>query len=350
MPKKETYYQRPDGLYEKKITDPATGKRLYFRSKDPREIERKMLAYTAKAASGPTFGEIALQWQTEHFPSLSYSTQRGYRPAYGRVVHAFATARVKEITSQDILQYIRRFSKGENGRSFKTVTNELLVIRMILEYACTLDILQYNPAEHVRVPKGLSRKPRAFPSNTEINLVKANHAVHPPYGLLHYFALYSGARLGEIMALQWRDIDMEGRVIYIQRSVYWEHNQPKLKTPKTEKGVRAVPILQKLYEVLLPLQGKPDDYLFSVNGKLPTEMEVFQGRSKYKALTGATTSPHQLRHAYATMLYEAGIDEKTAQYLLGHAQLSTTMDIYTTLRQRVLIDAAKKLNDIDIET
>lgn len=65
---------------------------------------------------------------------------------------------------------------------------------------------------------------------------------------------------------------------------------------------------------------------------------------KYRAQTGVTVTPHQIRHGYATALFENGIDPKTAQVLLGHAQLSTTMDIYTHVCEDVIKEAAEKMN------
>ena len=67
----------------------------------------------------------------------------------------------------------------------------------------------------------------------------------------------------------------------------------------------------------------------------------------YQKESGVTATPHQLRHAYATMLYEAGIDEKLAQELMGHADISTTKNIYTHIRLSRMEDAANKLNSID---
>ena len=61
------------------------------------------------------------------------------------------------------------------------------------------------------------------------------------------------------------------------------------------------------------------------------------------ASTGVTVTPHEIRHGYATALHEAGVDYKTAQQLLGHAQLSTTMDIYTDILDNTIDDAAAKM-------
>lgn len=327
--------------------DPATGKRIYFYSKDPKVIDQKVLAFTQKVEKGPLLKEIAEAWKAEHFPTLAYTTIHGYTPAYTRIVDTFGEEHVKEITVQQITEYLRRFSK-EKG--YKTVTNELLVFRLILGYACSLGILANNPAQYARIPKGLPRKPRDFPADADINIVKASCDILPPWGFLHYFTLYTGARVGEAMALTWGDVDFEKRIITITKSVYWENNQPQLKTTKTESGIREIPILDKLHTILLSRKGQPDEYLFAIDGRIPSHTMLSRGRNRFRKLTGTTATPHQLRHAFATMLYEADIKEKTAQYLLGHAQLSTTMDIYTQLRKRELVDAAKKLNDIDIAT
>ncbi|MBQ7816775.1 MAG: tyrosine-type recombinase/integrase [Oscillospiraceae bacterium] len=95
-------------------------------------------------------------------------------------------------------------------------------------------------------------------------------------------------------------------------------------------------------------KGRKNDYIFSKDGSSPFVESTFKRAwKKYTEETGITATPHQLRHAYATMLYEAGIDEKLAQELMGHADITTTRNIYTHIRLSRIDFAATKLNSID---
>ena len=336
-------YRRPDGLYEKIKT--VNGKRYAFRDKDPEEVWRQYYGFQEIQEDGPVFEAVAEEWEREHLQTVAHSTKMGYLPAYRRVKEEFGNKRIRDIAPQEIGAYIKRFSKT---RGYKTTANELLVLRLIFDYGIVNGHSQINPAATVRVPKNLAREPREFPSDNDIAKVKANHKC--TYGLLHYFILYTGCRLGEALAIQWQDIDFEAKEVTVSKSVYFENNIPKIKKPKTQRGIRKVILLDRLIDILGPIKGKPRAYLFEKDGSIPLFSQVVRGKNRYAKEIGITTTPHQLRHAFATMLFEAGIDAKTAQYLMGHAQLSTTMDIYTELRNRQLLEAAKKLNQMDICT
>jgi len=133
-------------------------------------------------------------------------------------------------------------------------------------------------------------------------------------------------------------------VVRITKSVYTENGHARIKSPKTKKGERSVPLLDALNNALP--RKLPSGYLFSADGgKSPLTTGQFEKRyKKYQTASGVTVTPHQIRHGYATALFEAGIDPKTAQVLLGHAQLSTTMDIYTHVRDEVIQAAAARMN------
>ena len=211
---------------------------------------------------------------------------------------------------------------------------------MIFTYAAVHDIILSNPAEQVSVPRGLKKTSRRAPTEEEIEIVKAN--VNKPFGLFYFFILYTGCRRGEALAIQFKDIDRENKVIHITKSLYHKSTRPEIKTPKTDAGKRDVPLLDILADQLP--EGKPNDFLFG--GEKPIYSTKVQRLLKaYQKETGLEITPHYLRHGYATILYDAGIDIKTAQGLLGHADFQMTMGTYTHISASRAQKDAKKLND-----
>lgn len=316
-------YQRPDGLYEKKIT--VNGKRLPpFRGRSEQEVYRKILEYRGKVERGRLFSTIADEWKEYHFKGLSYNSTKNYSPAHKRAVAEFGEIPIKQIKAQDINKFLYSFAK--QGYAQKTVSTQLLIINLILTYAVICDDIEYNPATSVRIPKNLSKTKRDIPSEEDIEAVK--NSLSCTFGLFAYFLLYTGCRRGEALALQYKDINVENKTIKICKSVYQENNNPKIKKPKTKAGMREIILLDKLLKVLKI--GKPNDYIFhNYNNELITETQFQRQWELYQKETGLKITPHQLRHAYATILFEAGINEKDAQELLGHSSITLTRDIYT---------------------
>lgn len=123
--------------------------------------------------------------------------------------------------------------------------------------------------------------------------------------------------------------------------MYHVGNSPHIKQPKSDAGCRDVPLLPALAQLLPKKLGK--GYLFAEpDGSLLTNDHFTALYDAYRDASGVTVTPHQIRHGYATALLESGVDPKTAQVLLGHAQLSTTMDIYTHVRDGQLKAAAER--------
>ena len=181
-----------------------------------------------------------------------------------------------------------------------------------------------------------------MPSDQDIEKIKKSTACS--FGMFAYFALYTGLRKGELLALTWEDIDLKSRTICVNKSIYNDHNIPKIKKPKTENGIREVPLLNRLYEKLTPGKG----IVFSVNGKHMTESQYGDYWERYCKESGVQCTVHQLRHAFTTMLFENDIEIKDAQKILGHAQASTTQDIYTEIRKSRESIIKEKLLSVDI--
>ncbi len=340
--RKNKYYKRPDGLYEAIRT--INGKRKAFRGRSPQEVEQKMIAYKGEAERGRLFREVAEEWEEIHFPTLAPNTLKGYRPASRRAIEHFGDTPIRQIKAPDIKRFINEFAragKGQASRAQKTVTNQLLVLNLIMGYAAENGEIDFNPCANVSIPKDLSKKRREAASSADEAKVKNAADVW----LLPYFILYTGLRKGEALALTYGDIDLKKKIIHVTKSVYHISNKPYIKKPKTEAGIRIVPILDPLTPKI-PKRRKKELYLFSDDGgKTPlTEMQYQKHWERFVEATGITCTAHQLRHSFATMLFECGIPVKDAQDLLGHSTAAMTQDIYTHIRDAHREETAQLIN------
>lgn len=288
------------------------------------------------------FHEIANEWYLKIQNEVQATTfSRSYTPIYKNICKYFYDYSLSEITPKIINQYVYSF----DGKSQKTVSNHLNILKQILDYAVLSEHISSNPSRYVKVPKGLNKKRRNMVSSEQIEKIE-NNIHYPLFGLFAYFLLYTGCRRGEASALQWKDIDFENHIIHINKSVAYLSNNPSIKSPKTESGYRDIILTDNLANKLYGKHSQ-NDYIFSLtNGKEPLkESQVKKGWDKYCREIGLNNvTMHQLRHTYASLLYEAGIDVKSAQYLLGHSDISTTQNIYTHITNKKKITVAKQLN------
>lgn len=219
------------------------------------------------------------------------------------------------------------------------------IIKQVFEYAVVLIEIDSNPVISVKISKGLKKEKRDMITPEQIEIIK-NNADYPLFGLFAFFLLYTGCRRGEALALQWGDIDLKAKLITISKSAYYNSNSAKIKAPKTQAGNREIIIIDALSKKLTG-KHKKTDYVFSLTqGKEPLkESQATKGWKKYCKDVGLeNVTPHMLRHTYASILYEAGIDVKSAQDLLGHADISTTQNIYTHITKTKKEETANKLN------
>lgn len=310
-----------------------------FRGRTDAEVEQKMIAYQAKVERGPLFTEVAEKWKEEHYKTLSPSTAKGYTASYNRAKERFKDMPIREITPADVDALLQVMARQQYAR--KTVANQLLVVNLICRSAVLDGDIRINPCDAVRVPKGLKHTPRELPSDDALKAVKEGWNL--PGGLLPYFILYTGCRRGEALAITYNDIDRKKKIIKINKSVCYSDQAPFIKTPKTAAGTREIILLDKLAAVL-PL-GIGDTLLFpGRDGKIMRESTLKNRWKKWQDDAGVTLTPHQLRHGYATMLFEAGISERDAMDLLGHADINLTKNIYTHIRKTRKEETAALLN------
>lgn len=324
--------RRSDGRWQQSVTDTdAFGRRKtkYFYGKTKSELLQKIAAYNAEAAGrkrGVTFQTLADGWWEEAEPALAPNTTKGYKAAMRRAAGHFGTAYAQELRPVDMSRFIKTFCKETNAAE-KTARNQLSVISLILSWGVDHGYLDTNVAREVSVPKGLPKRKVEMPSSEDIRRVKENTDL--PFGMFAYWAMYTGLRHGELLALTWEDVNIEKRTITVNKSLYHVGGQ-KTKAPKTEAGTRVLPLLDRLAEKITPGTG----LIFpNRHGEYMSSGTFTKKYDAYRRASGVTCTPHQLRHAFTTMLIEAGVEPTDAQGLLGHAQLSTTMDIYREIRE-----------------
>lgn len=328
--------KRKDGYFRTSKT--INGKTYYFYGKTDTEAINKRDEYLERKEK-VLFKDAAAEWFEHHSSSLAFNTIRGYIPSYERALDEFGDINITEISPLDLSKYIRQMA--DMNYSDKTVRTQLGVISMIFQYAINyMGIDMTNPARDIKIPKGLPKEKVTLPSDEDIKKVKKS--VTEEFGLFAYMLMYTGLRRGEILALRYEDI--KDGFINIDKSIYYEGNTPKVKRPKTKRSVRRVPVLDKLSPYLSGKKG----IIFNHLGEYLPYHVFLRKWGNYCKTTGIKCTPHQLRHCFATMLYEADISPKDAQYLLGHSQISTTMDIYTDIRQQRETDIKERVKSIDI--
>ena len=331
----------------KTITDPRTGKRKYFYGKTEREVTRKIFEYSAAAERGRTYKEVSGDWWEEAEEKLAIQSRRTYNQARKRAEAEFGDTPVKEILPRDINRFLKKVAA--QGYAMRTVSNQKMVVNLVFQTAVLANDIIYNPCASVELPKDLPQKSRSAASSSDEEIIKHSADVW----LFPFIAIMTGMRKGEILALQWKDIDFENDIINVTKSVCHDGDRPIIKSPKTEAGNRIVPLLAPLKAHFLSIKNrKQNGYIVSDSGEQPLTTSRYQTlMNHFQRDTGVTCSAHQLRHSFATIAFECGLPPKTVQEILGHKQLSTTMDLYTDFRKRAFDDAVKLLNsELDISS
>ena len=199
--------------------------------------------------------------------------------------------------------------------------------------------------QDINLPAGLPKKQRELPPT---NVIKAISEHHADFELLPFFMLYTGCRKSEALAVKYENIDFDKKTIKITHHVIHDGNKPVYEPVlKTDSAERDIILLDRLASVI-PKNKK--GFLFSManDGKAPLTKCAYEKRwTKYCKTYNIDITAHQLRHGYATMLFEAGVDVKDAQELMGHSDINLTRQIYTHIRSERKQETANKLNNFN---
>lgn len=243
-----------------------------------------------------------------------------------------------EVKEADVQSFV--LQKLTLGLSQKTTKDILIVLKMILKFGAKNQWLDYTPLDiqfPVAAQNFASQQVLSRTHQRKIMQYIQEHFTFRNLGV--YICLCSGMRIGEVCALTWADIDTDNGVISVNRTIQRIYvieggvrkTELILDSPKTKNSIREIPISKDLLRILKPFKKIVNPAFFVLtNDAKPTEPRTY--RSYYKNLMKALDMPelkfHGLRHSFATRCIESNCDYKTVSVLLGHSNISTTLNLY----------------------
>jgi len=311
-----------DGRYTKTVT--INGKRYYIKGRSQAEINRKYDTLLEEKHKGTLFidGSVTLEEYLGRFmeikkPNISHNTYQMYHYAALKL-EPIKDYPLSKITHTDLQMLLNSLSDTPNQqRKVK------ILLHQLFKMAVSDKAIIYNPAESLTVTPYQKHDRRALNVAERQALLSAE--LSPSDRLFVDLLYYCGLRKGEALALRRSDIDFRNATLNITKNL--DLKAHAVKPPKTKTSIRTVPIPLPL---LKELKDCPmiDYFFLNANGELHTVNSYRRMWDRIMKAADIDITAHYLRHNYCTMLAENGIDMKVAQRYLGHADITTTMNIY----------------------
>lgn len=309
------------------------------------EIRNKKFNLQKSDVKGVLFKDFLQKWDGGYaqfqlkmgeLKGSTYTLYQGYMTSH--LIPFFGKSLLEEINPNGIREFMSYLV--QKGLSPKTVNNILVCLKGILKYACREGYLKEDPGQFIK-RLDLQEKEVDILTTEEIKLFLQH--VRPQYYPFFLCAVLTGLRQGELLGLQWQDIDFVSNQIHVRRSYY----RGTFVTPKSKKSRRAVNIPSILADTLRGLTSSylKDGQVFCNQDGSPLLYKTVE-REFHRALRLAglrRVKFHSLRHSYTALLIDQGENLKYVQSQLGHASITTTIDIYGHVMPEVNKEAPKRL-------
>ncbi|PWJ50477.1 tyrosine-type recombinase/integrase [Faecalicatena contorta] len=389
------FSQRSDGRYQARFT--FNGKRFTLYDTNLINLKTKVLKKKNDFNSG-IYGDLENmslnQWfekwlqiyKKDKLKPITFQNYQNYWKWY--IADTIGSMRVSKIKRVQIISFYNDLLHGENPLASGTVGYINNILYGVLEQAVYNDLIHKNPAENVMkelVKPAPAKREALSPVEQGLFLDYIDgHKFFDRYKPMFTIAFGTGLRVGELTALTWEDIDFENEIIDVNKTLHStrfiteDGHRYLINSPKTRNAIRIVPMLgvvkqalkqQKAYQESLCVQcnvkvnGHSNFVFTTQNGKPYTAdlvnielgriMKV-QNREEKEAAEQENREPvylkyfssHVMRHSFASRCYEAGMDVKAVQKIMGHARIDTTMDIYTHCSDEIAKREMKLLESV----
>ena len=367
--------KREDGRYRVKVyigikDDKKSYKYVYGRTQKEADQKAEELKVSLRkganiSAANDSFKIWAERWLMLKKGEVSADRHSSLQARSSVWLDDFANAQIKQIKPFELQTTLFTIAAknphtGE-PMSKKTIRGYIQVVKAIFDFAIDNRVIPINPAANLKIPQTAkeAEQRRALNSEERQRVMEFEHRAKPSAMLM----MLSGLRRGEATALQWNDIDFRHNRITVTKS--YNFKTKDFKAPKNGKA-RVVDVPQMLIDYLKTLPRISPYVLTNAKGQMMTDdswkrlyqsymldlnIEYGFGGKVNKHVNNVkipmiinTFTPHELRHTFCTIMFEAGVDAMTAKEQMGHADIQTTLSIYTHLSAQHKENQVNKLD------
>lgn len=282
------------------------------------------------------FSEGVDNWLKFKKPQIKESTYLNYKQKINsKLKNELGEMTIGELLNFDFNNFVERLL---STLSEKTVKDIIVVLKQILGFFEKKYDVNFK-LDLITSPKTRQKDVEIFEDRDRKKLEKYCLELEKIRGIGILISLYSGLRIGEVCALKWKNIDMDKKLIIIDHTlqrVYVDKNNSKIiyTTPKTAKSIRIVPVAQILLDKLKELykENHYSEEAFVLTGMEERPIEPISYRYTYKKILKKNGIKfkryHVLRHTFATRCVKIGMDTKSLSEILGHSNVSITLNLY----------------------
>ncbi len=364
--------KRSDGRWEGRYTvghDPVTGKQIFKNvlgrtQAEVKEKLKKAISNTSKLDFSKSGKYTVGQWMDvwfENYAQLkvrpsSHQTYKGYiknhiKPHIGDIP-------IEKLTSLELQKFYRKLltegrvpriesEKHPKGLSVKTVRNINQVISSAMDMAVEQKIILTNPTKSCALPKVEHKEMHTLPAEQLSAFLR--EAKESGVYELYYLALATGLRRGELLGLKWDDIDLTNGVIHVHRQVARVNGEVREAPLKTNNAYRSIAISPDAVKMLTEIKKrKLSDYVFPSPSGGPISPDSVR-HMLHRVLKRAGLPAirfHDLRHTFATLALQNGVDIKTVSGMLGHFSAGFTLDTYAHVTTAAQKEAANTMGNV----
>jgi len=344
-------YRRKDGRWvgQYDLCTDLGKKTKYIYGKDRKEVATKLTKAMADRDAGMVFDAGSLKvgdYLDGWLDSIRDTLRRRTWIRHEEVVRlhlkpSLGNTKLDRLSAPQIQSLYR--SKLDRGLSPRTVQIIHTTLYKALKQAVRWSLVPRNVADSVDHPKAPKREIKPLDEEQVKRLLKA--AEGDKFEALYVLAITTGMRSGELLGLQWKDLDLPAGIVRVRRTVF----NGRIEAPKTVKGNRSIKLTETSIRVLRKHE-KTSEWVFCTNAGTSISVHNLHNRSWKPLLVRAdlphNTRFHDLRHTCATLLLTKGVHPKIVQEMLGHASITITLDTYSHVLPNMQEKAVEAMDDI----